>query len=422
MAPLTITTASDDIFTLDVELGEVTVGNLKVLLEAQSGTPVGAQLLLHNATPLADDAATLAGAGVGSGDLLLLMPRTAAAAGGGGGGRQAPRQAPAAQGGAVQDARQALALDPATGAPRDVAAFREAALREAGMMAQLRVDQPNLYQLLQSGDLAGLTEYFKKNHRLRTEAHRKRAELERRIAADPFDIEAQRELEDQIRQENVQENMENAMEFTPEVFGSVHMLYVDLEINGHPVKAFVDSGAQMTIMCKRRAEQVGLLRLMDTRFSGIARGVGQGKILGRVHMAPMSVSGHNMACSVTIMEQDDMDFLFGLDMLKRHQCSINLKNNQLEFGSVPGLSVPFLGEGDVPQSRRDIKVDGEDMPEGGASGTKRERDSDSGAGAEFPEAKIKALMDLGYAREQVIEALRAAQGNEEAAAAMLIGF
>ena len=54
--------------------------------------------------------------------------------------------------------------------------------------------------LLQSGDLAGLTEYFKKNHRLRTEAHRKRAELERRIAADPFDIEAQRELEDQIRQ------------------------------------------------------------------------------------------------------------------------------------------------------------------------------------------------------------------------------
>ncbi len=86
MAPLTITTASDDIFTLDVELGKVTVGNLKVLLEAQSGTPVGAQLLLHNATPLADDAATLAGAGVGSGDLLLLMPRPAAAAGGGGGG------------------------------------------------------------------------------------------------------------------------------------------------------------------------------------------------------------------------------------------------------------------------------------------------------------------------------------------------
>lgn len=42
------------------------------------------------------------------------------------------------------------------------------------------------------------------------------------------------------------------------------MLYVEMEVNKKPVQAFVDSGAQSTIMSKSLAERCGLLKLLDT--------------------------------------------------------------------------------------------------------------------------------------------------------------
>ncbi len=63
-----------------------------------------------------------------------------------------------------------------------------------------------------------------------------------------------------------------------------------MQINGVPVKAFVDSGAQMTIMTHEFAEKCYLTRLLDRRFAGLAVGVGSSKILGRIHQVPLKVS------------------------------------------------------------------------------------------------------------------------------------
>jgi hypothetical protein len=70
-------------------------------------------------------------------------------------------------------------------------------------------------------------------------------------------------------------------------------------------------------------------------------------------------------CTFTVLEKNDVDFLFGLDMLKRHQCVIDLKKAVLQIGSA-GEEVPFLSEKDLPHSARGTFEGGDD--DSGSSG------------------------------------------------------
>lgn len=96
------------------------------------------------------------------------------------------------------------------------------------------------------------------------------------------------------------------------------MLYIDVTVNKRPIQAFVDSGAQSTIISKDCATRCGIMHLLDERFAGMAVGVGSARILGRVHLADMEVGGAVLQCSFTVLEDNKVDLLFGLDNLKRH--------------------------------------------------------------------------------------------------------
>lgn len=181
----------------------------------------------------------------------------------------------------------------------------------------------------------------------RVESEKRKQEALKKLHDDPFDPESQEIILRAIHEEAIMENFNAAMENNPEAFASVTMLFIDTVVNRRRVKAFVDSGAQATIMSPHCAEACGIAHLIDKRFQGTAMGVGTAKILGRIHSVPVNIGGQFLDTSFTVMEGKGVDFLLGLDMLKKHRAVIDLKQNQLHIADI---NVAFLPESEIPHT------------------------------------------------------------------------
>ncbi|KAJ2733528.1 DNA damage-inducible protein 1 [Coemansia sp. BCRC 34962] len=324
-------------------------------------------------------------------------------------------------------------------------AQRQQVLNTPQLLRQLSILHPNIVRAAQTDP----AEFGRLLTQLQLEQRNGQDERDRemeRLNANPFDIESQRKIEEMIRQENVMRNMETALELNPESFASVTMLYIDVIVNGTPVKALVDSGAQATVMSHSCAERCGIMRLVDTRFSGEARGVGKAKILGRVHNAQLVLGSQTLLCSFTVMEGAHIGLLFGLDMLRRHQMCIDLKQNALIIGEElieflpehlapkgivdddnPASATPLVSPPAAPQQSA------LEQPVGVAASDLAQRQQyqqhqqyqppqpqpQQQHALSHSEETISSVMALGVSRDEAIRHLDVAGGNPDIAASLI---
>jgi len=218
---------------------------------------------------------------------------------------------------------------------------------------------PTLAEAIKNGNDKVVEQYIRNRMKeIEQEEMKRKMEYMKLLSSDPNDPNVQKKIEEIIKQKNINQNLKYAEEYLPETLFAVHMLFIHLEINKKKVIALVDTGAQSTIMSKELVEKCNLMNLVDTRYSGIAQGVGTSKIIGTIHAAQLKIDDKFLMCKITVIENPTIGFIFGLDNMRTYRCNIDLGKNALIFPDA-NIKAEFLSDGELAKIREDEEIEKE---------------------------------------------------------------
>jgi hypothetical protein len=125
---------------------------------------------------------------------------------------------------------------------------------------------------------------------------------------------------------------------------SPHMCLIPCTIGDITVEMLVDTGAQRSVISAPLVTQLDLSKRLDTRFQGVAAGVGRAKISGRIRNVVCAFGdGHvEFLMDFVVLDIAELLVIIGLDQLRKYKCLVDVGNGKLIFGGTGGVEVAML--------------------------------------------------------------------------------
>jgi DNA damage-inducible protein 1 len=102
---------------------------------------------------------------------------------------------------------------------------------------------------------------------------------------------------------------------------------------------FIDTGAQVSVMSLSTAKDLGVDFLIDHFCEGQLVGIGTKKMIGKIHYLDIQLDNFNLPCGFTIIDDNDIKIMLGLNSMLSLGCMIDLKNKKMIFNN---YEVKFL--------------------------------------------------------------------------------
>jgi len=128
--------------------------------------------------------------------------------------------------------------------------------------------------------------------------------------------------------------------------------YVACEIGDRAVEMLVDTGASSSVISKSLVDTLGLQSFLDTRYQGMAAGIGTARIVGSLRDVQVKLGHVEFFLDFTVLAVNEPLLILGIDQMRRFKCIVDMERGMLVFGGRDGVEVQLL---QPSTSRRDVR-------------------------------------------------------------------